>query len=193
MSTIKKLAITVVTVINVLFLAFVTASTLGLIGAPVASAQSTYDDLVHWVDWMAKKYDMGTIYVAQESMPEGTYGETRGRTITFNSYYINNPQQLQSDLSNDVANEYHPGEQCTATQILAAHESAHVLDYITGWTADYELEFALENGFSGEVSGYSINEDGTPNYPEALADAMVAVECDTPTPAEKAIYTMLVT
>jgi hypothetical protein len=167
------------------------------IGIAVATAPGahadTYDDLFYWVDWMAKKYNMGTVYVSEQYMADGEYGESNGRTIIFNKLYVDNPQKLYNDLSSDVGSHYHPGARCTASQALAAHESAHVLDWETGYTARYELAEAVNNGLSGQLTGYSFNADGTLNIPEALADAMVAVECDVPTPAEQAIYNMLTT
>lgn len=159
--------------------------------AAVAHAD-TYGELFHWVDVMAAKYGMGEVYVGVQPMAPGVYGETTGSTIMFNTAYVQNPAKLTADLASDVQYGYHPGAQCTATQVLAAHESAHVLDNITGRTARLELRDAVANGLSGELSGYSF-KNGDLNVGEALADAMVAVECDTPTEAEMALYTMLTT
>lgn len=165
----------------------------GLVGSAAVARADTYDDLFHWVDWMAQKYGMGNVYVGEAYLPDGVYGESQGRTIVFNKAYVDRPGRLAVDIAQDVAYGYHPGKGCTPTQVVAVHESAHVLDNITGHTAQYELATALKNGLSGEVSGYSFDQAGNVNIPEALADAMVAVECDTPTPAETALYTMLTT
>lgn len=172
--------------------AIVAAIGIAVATAPGAHAD-TYDDLFHWVDWMARKYNMGQVFVGEQYLAEGEYGVSNGRTIIFNKSYIDNPQKLYNDLSSDVGVSFHPGALCTATQALAVHESAHVLDWETGYSARYELIEAINNGLSGELTGYSFNADGTVNTAEALADAMVAVECDVPNAAEQAIYTMLTT
>lgn len=165
----------------------------GLVGSIAIARADTYDDLFHWVDWMAQKYGMGTIYVGEAYLPDGVYGESQGRTIVFNKAYVDSPGRLAVDMAEDIVYGYHPGKGCTPTQVVAVHESAHVLDYITGYSARYELAGALKNGLSGEVSGYSVDNNGNVDIPEALADAMVAVECDTPTPAETVLYEMLTT
>lgn len=161
--------------------------------APTASAQPVYDDFFYWVDWMADKYDMGTVYVGFEPMDSGTYGATQGNRVWINSFYVENPDELWEAMRADVDQNYHNGARCTPTQIIAAHESAHVLDNITGRTARVELANALAYGLSGEVAGYSFRDDGTVNLGEALASAMVAVECGTPSQAELTLYTMLTT
>lgn len=174
---------------------FAALMSIGVVAAPPAAAQEppAFQELFHWVDWLADKYGTGTIWVSHEYMEYGVYGKSRGNEIVFSSDYVYNPDELHYDMSSDVAHGFHPGERCSAIQILAAHEFAHVVDYIGGYTAQYELEYAVESGMSGEVSGYSFHQDGSVNYPEALADAFVAVECDDPTPAEQAIYEMLTT
>lgn len=170
------------------------AGAVALVAGQAAVAKAdTYDELFYWVDWMAQKYGLGTVYVAEAPLPPGVYGASQGTTIVFSTAYVENPGKLQADLAADVAEGFHPGRGCTATQYLAAHESAHVLDYLTGYSARYELATAIKNGLSGQVSGYSFTDDGDVNLGETLADAMAAVECDTPTPAESAIYGMLTT
>lgn len=162
--------------------------------APVAAHADTYGDMFAAVDFLATKYGMGTVYVSTAPMADDVYGRSSGRNIVFNSRYINNPALLNSDMVSDVAHGFHPGMKCSAGQIVAAHETAHVLDYVTGYTAETELVTAINNGeLRGVLSGYSFNANGSVNPAEALADAMVAVECDTPTAAELALYTMLTT
>jgi hypothetical protein len=151
----------------------------------------TYGDLFYWTDWMAKKYGV-QIYVAEEGLPPHIYGISQGNTIVYNSYYTANPAELHASMSQDVADGYHPGKYCTATQIVAVHESAHVIDWYNGRSGEAELRAAVAGGMSGYVSAYSFNSDGSINYGEALADAMVAVECDDPTDAEVAMWEMLV-
>ncbi|AYD82075.1 zinc-finger protease [Mycobacterium phage Saguaro] len=160
--------------------------------APGAAASPTYDELFTWVDYLDDKYATGTIWVGVESLPPGTYAASRGNEIVFNALYVHNRDAFDLAMASDVAHGYHPGAHCTATQIVAAHEVAHVLDWATGYTARRELAVALATGLSGQVSGYSFDADGTVNIPEALANALVAVECDTPTPAESYIYNLLV-
>lgn len=165
-----------------------------VMAAAPASADNAYDELFHYVDVMAVKYGMGTVQVGQRYMEADTYAATSGSTIMFNTTYVENPAQLTAYMAHDVARHYHPGVNCSATQSVAVHEAAHVLDNITGRTARRELADAIANGLSsGELSGYSFDADGNLLPGEALADAMVAVECDTPTPAEMALYTMLTT
>ena len=71
---------------------------------------------------------------------------------------------------------------------LLAHEFGHVLNNLTGRTAQGELAYAVSQGMTGTVSGYALT-----SYSEALAESVAAVECDVPTPAEQALYTMLTT
>lgn len=165
-------------------------------GSANADATTTYGELFHWVDAMAVKYQMGTVYVGQQYLQSNYYGKTTGSTVMFNTSYVQNPAKLTADWASDAAINYHPGHPgapCSAEQLVAVHESAHVLDNVTGRTAQRELADAIANGLTGELTGYSFNADGSVNLGEALADAMVAVECDTPTPAEQALYTILTT
>lgn len=169
----------------------VIAAVLALITQAGDAKADSYTDMFAATDWLAKKYGVA-VYVDQEPMAPGMYGYTVGNRIVFSSDYIADPALLRAHMASDVAHGFHPGEQCSAEQIVAAHEFAHVLDNFGGRSARYELVYALYNGLSGEVSGYSFNADGSVNYGEALADAFVAVECDVPTPAEAALYEMLV-
>lgn len=158
---------------------------------PQQAKADTYGDMFAATDWLAKKYGV-VVYTGQEPMESDTYGYSYGNTIVFNSFYISNPDVLQANLVSDVLTGFHRGANCTPAQLVAAHEFAHVLDYLTGYSARYELAYAVSTGtVSGNVSGYSFNEDGTVNEAEALADAFTAVECDNPTPAESALYGML--
>lgn len=162
-----------------------------LIGTPAASAD-TYDDMFNAVDWLAGKYGVSA-WVGVEPMEYGTYAKTRGDEITFNTLYVANPGLLRESLVNDVSRGYHRGGNCTPAQLVAAHEYAHVLDNATGGSTRVELIVAIANGLSGEVAGYSFNDDGSVNYPEAIAAAFTAVECDSPNQVELAIYNMLTT
>lgn len=157
-----------------------------LLASPVATAD-TYYNMYAATDWLAKKYNVH-VYTANEWMEDGTYAITDGDTIVFNSAYVNNPDQLMADMTNDMLTGWHHGLRCTPEQYIAAHEFGHVLDNLDGHTADYELAYALSQGLSGFVSGYAVT-----NYDEALAESFAAVECDTPTPVEQSLYTMLTT
>jgi hypothetical protein len=163
-------------------------ATVGLAVAPCAHADTgTYNNMFTAVDWLARKYGVH-VYTGYEPMKGGTYAVTRYDTIVFNSVYIDNPDLLRHDVAYDVQSGWHPGIRCTPEQYIAAHEFGHVLDNFSGHTADYELIDALSNGLTGTVSGYALT-----SYDEALAESVAAVECDEPTPAEQAIYTMLTT
>ena len=153
--------------------------------APTASAD-TYGELFAAVDWLASKYGV-IAYTRHAPMEYGTYAVAQYDTITFNSGYVGRPDLLARDMVADVASGYHRGMHCTPEQALAAHEFAHVLDNLTGRTARTELSYALAGGMTGEVSGYAVT-----SIAEAIAEAFTAVECDVPTPAEQAIYDMLV-
>jgi hypothetical protein len=153
----------------------------------VTANADTYSDLYAATDWLARKYGI-FVYTSHQWMDYGVYAITQGDTITFNTGYINNPDILRRDVTNDVMSGWHPGLRCTPEQYVAAHEFGHVLDNLSGHTADYELSAAISQGLTGRVSGYALT-----SYDEALAESVAAVECDTPTPAEQAIYTMLTT
>lgn len=159
----------------------------GLLAAAPAKPQG-YSAMFEAVDWLARKYGV-FVYTAHEPMEYGVYARTIGDLIVFNSGYVNDPDLLRADMTADVVSGYHPGAHCSPEQALAAHEFAHVLDYLTGFTTEGELDYALTTGqLAGEVSGYSLE-----SYNEAIAEAFTAVECDVPSPAEQAIYTMLTT
>jgi hypothetical protein len=158
---------------------------LALIPAPPANAD-VYDNFFAAADWLAKKYGV-VVYVDTRPLDYTTYAQAQGYTITLNSYWAADPAALDANIAYEIETEYSRGRYCSAVQSLAAHEFAHILDNATGHTARGELLQALANGFGGEVSGYALESPG-----EAIAESFVAVECDVPTPAEQAIYTMLV-
>lgn len=154
--------------------------------APPAQAD-TYGEFYAAVDWLGKKYGV-LVYVDSAPMEYGTYAQTTGSRIVLNSGYEDNPGLLDASMASDVQSGYHRGELCTAPQLLAAHEFAHALDNITGHAARTRLSYALASGMNGVVSGYA-----TESVPEAIAEGFAAVECSAaPTPAERAIYAMLV-
>jgi hypothetical protein len=141
------------------------------------------------VQYMADKYGIPEVQVRMAPLGPNSYGRSRGTQIEFNSELVTNPELLQSYLAADVAAGWIPGG-CTAAQTVAIHESAHVLDYITGHTAHAEA-VAAYGGQQVWLSGYSFHEDGTVDLNEALANAMVAVECGTATPLEADLHRML--
>lgn len=173
----------------ILALALGLVATLGL--APAASASPTFDELFAWVDYLDDKYGTGVIWVDVAELGPGVYAGSRGNQIIFNSRYVDDRAALDAGIASDVVHGYHPGGNCTSTQLVAAHEVGHVLDWATGYTARYELAAALDAGLTGTVSGYSFAGDGSVDIPEALANALVAVECGSPTPAELYIYSLL--
>lgn len=162
-----------------------TVVALAIVSAPVAQAD-VYDEFYAAVDWLGKKYGV-VVYVGAEPMEYGTYAATQGNVIVLNGRYNANADMFNRAIAVDMYDGFHRGANCTASQYVAAHEFAHALDNLTGRTARAELLSALNNGFGGEVSGYALESPG-----EAIAESFAAVECDTPTPAESAIYTMLV-
>jgi len=167
---------------------------ISLIAAPPSHA-TVYDEFFATVDYMAKKYGMGMVFVSQQVMDPDTYAMTEGTSIWFNTLYLNDPDELYASMRSDVQHDFHPGWNCSAAQILGVHESAHVLDTLTGRSAWTEVRATYGDQVTslyGQLSGYSF-QDGWLDISEALADAMVAVECDVPTPAESALYYMLTT
>ena len=156
-----------------------------LASAPPAHAD-VYSEFYDAVDWLGKKYGVA-VFVGAEPMASDTYAATEGITIYLNSSYIAYPNVFYSDVAEDQQSGYHRSARCTAPQAVAAHEFAHVLDNLTNHSARTELLTAIRNGFDGEVSGYALESPG-----EAIAESFAAVECDVPTPAEQAIYNMLV-
>jgi len=178
MRTIKTLLIGILSA--ALFIGF------GLLAAAPARPQG-YDSMFAAVDFLANKYGV-IVYTAHEPQAYTTYAATYGDLIVFNSLYVNDPELLRANMTADVVSGYHVGAHCSPEQALAAHEFAHALDYLTGFTTEHELSAALDSGLSGEVSGYAMS-----NLNEAIAESFTAVECDVPSPAERAIYTMLTT
>lgn len=159
----------------------------GMLAAAPARPQG-YSAMFEAVDWLAAKYGV-VAYTNHAELDPATYAQTYGDVITFNTLYVNDPDLLRASMTSDVISGYHTGIHCSPEQALAAHEFAHVLDYLTGFTANEELLYAVQTGqLSGTVSGYSLESTH-----EALAEAFTAVECDVPTEAEYTIYNMLVT
>lgn len=166
----------------------------GLVVAPLghASPYPVYDTMVNTVQYMIDKYGLGPIDVDVAPLSDA-YGQTRGNHIVFNSILIANPAQLEATFAQDVASGWIPGG-CGAAQEVAIHESAHVLDWATGWSARSEFYAFYDNVQPGGLlSAYSYNADGSVNVAEALANAVVAVECGTADKAERQLYELLTT
>jgi hypothetical protein len=161
-----------------------------------ADAQTnTYDEIFATVDWMAKKYELGTVWVGVEPMEDATFGYAGNGQVTFNSRWVYDPAGLDEAMAYNVATGVHPGANCTAAQSIAVHETAHIIDERNGHEARYEAlaVFGNGSGLHGELSSYSFDDSGYLNPGEALANAVLAVECDTPTAAELTLYEMLTT
>lgn len=171
--------------IRVLIATAVASAGLVLLPAPTADAD-VFGEFYNAIDWLGDKYDV-FVYVSSAPMEHGVYAETVGDTITLNSEYNANPDSFHADVASDMSTGYHRAAKCSAPAAIAAHEFAHVLDYLTNFTTRAELLAALNSGFGGTVSAYALKSPG-----EAIAESFAAVECDVPTPAEQAIYTMLV-
>lgn len=161
------------------------AAGLALMSAPTAHAD-VYDEFYNAIDWLGKKYGV-LVYVTAAPMDADTYASTTGDTITLNSQFIAAPDVFYNSVALDGDSGFHRAAKCTAPQAIAAHEFGHVLDTLTGYNARGELLAALRSGFGGTVSGYALESPA-----EAIAESFAAFECDDPTPAEEAIYTMLV-
>lgn len=166
----------------------------GLMVAPQghASPYPVYDTMVNTVQYMVDKYGLGDVHVDAAPLSDA-YGQTRGNYIVFNSTLIANPDQLEALFASDVASGWIPGG-CSAAQEVAIHESAHVLDWRTGQSARSEF-YAFYNSVQpgGLLPAYSYNADGSVNVAEALANAVVAVECGTADQAERQLYELLTT
>lgn len=165
----------------------------GLAVAPCvhASPYPVYDAMFSTVQYMSNKYGLGNINVYTAPKETATYGQTYTNNITFNSVLIENPALLERNFSEDIANYWIPSG-CGAAQAVAIHESAHVIDWETGRSAHSEF-YALYNSVQprGWLSGYSYNKDGTVNVAEALANAVVAVECGSANINERQLYDLL--
>lgn len=163
-----------------------------LISAPSSHAgpYPVYDTMRDTVQYLINKYDIDQVLVRMEPMDLNDYAYSQGITITFNSLLVTNPALLESNMADAVGSGWIPGG-CGAAQTVAIHETAHVLDYVTGYTAHQEA-MAAYGGQEVSLSGYSF-KDGYVDLDEALANAMVAVECGTATPLEADLHRMLTT
>lgn len=156
-----------------------------------ASPYPVYDAMLATVQYMIDKYHIAEVDVQMAPLGEDVYGRSQGTLIEFNSTLVKNPALLEAHMAEDVAVGWIPGG-CSPAQTVAIHESAHVLDYVTGKTAHNEA-IAAYGGQVVELSGYSFDQNGVVDLDEALANAMVAVECGTATPLEADLYRMLTT
>lgn len=166
----------------------------GLAVAPSghASPYPVYDEMLSTVQYMIDKYQLGHVDVYTAPMTD-KYGQSYANGIAFNSMFIADPALLEANFARDTASGWIPSG-CDAARTVAIHESAHVMDWVTGGSAHSEF-YALYNPVQppGWLSGYSYNADGTVNVAEALANSVVAVECGSATVYDWQLYNLLTT
>lgn len=181
-------------------LKLVTASVLAAAALTVApSSHATtgypaYDEFLAGVQYMADKYHLGAIDVSMKDLDlagQTVVARAVGSHITVNSAMALYPARWDALHTEGVRTGWIPGG-CSAPRTAAIHESAHVLDYLTGESAHSEA-IAAYGGQQVELSGYSFDDNGIVDLNEALANAMVAVECGTASPLESDLHRMLTT
>lgn len=188
-------------------LAAVVAAALLPLGTAVAQAEPlthTYADLddspalmnevAAAVEEVAQQFpEIAGLVVTTERLQPDAYGGAIPGHIAINDHWASDPVTMQRNFDVDVAEGFHKGG-CTVGRYLAFHESAHQIDYAHLHEADYEVLATFGNGtqLHGQLSGYSFDELGILNPPEALADAFAAVWCGSAGPADYKLYGMLV-
>lgn len=155
-------------------------------------------EIVNTVNAVAEEFsEVRGITVTTGEMPNWFYAFAKsGRpgSITINHHYASDPYDLTRLVNQDVEAHFHPAlGHCSGPQLLAYHESAHIVDFGRGQIADELLKQRFGDGkqLQGILSGYSFEANGSINAPEALAEAFAAVKCDGGNWAEQELYHML--
>lgn len=156
-------------------------------------------DIVNAVNTVAEEFqEVRGITVTTTEMPFFYYAFATSdtpRSIAINHRYASDPGTLLKLINSDVKIHFHPAlGHCTGPQLLAYHESAHIVDFGRGQVADTLLRKRFGDGrnLQGILSGYSFGSAGSINTGEALAEAFAAVKCDGGNWAEQELYHMLV-
>jgi hypothetical protein len=157
---------------------------------PATEHSAVANDFIATIRNIASRYGIRHITVISAALPKDVYAGTTGDTIQISSYYTQNPIQWIRDEQSDVWQGYHPSG-CTAGGLLAAHETAHVLQMYHPY-ANTALQQKYGTGKGLPLSGYSFRSDGTLNPDEALAEAFTAVYCGSSNPTQQDLYRILV-
>lgn len=134
------------------------------------------------------------IRVGSAQLPFGVYAMTNRTGIGFNIQITTNKALLDWLMQQDENAHFHPPlGHCTPVELLASHETAHAIDFAHNKTADTELVALVGDGHTlhNQLSGYSFNDDGTINPPEALAEAFASVRCNGGNSAEQQLAQLL--
>jgi hypothetical protein len=129
-------------------------------------------------------------------MGDGVYAFARPRLIAINSLLTYDPAVIPKMVDTDIKAGFHPPlGKCTGPEMLAYHETAHVIHTARGReriTNDAIMWFRRAGAERESLSGYSFNIFGGFNTPEALAEAFAAVLCNGGNKAERELYQILV-
>lgn len=122
------------------------------------------------------------------------YANGDGHRIVFNELFVTSPDVFRSYVADDNDEGFHPAMgHCSGPELLAIHESAHIIDFARGSVADKTLAAKYGGGHQlvGKLSGYSF-KNGKLNPIEAIAEAFAAVQCNGGNPYERELNAMLV-
>lgn len=171
------------------------------IAAPIAAAptlinsayerSSIMEQVFNAVNDVAMEYPevRGVKIVSKPIMP-GVYAFAGDGKITFNSLYTSKTSLFNSMVRDDVKMGFHPHlGHCTPAELLAIHESAHIIDQ----TRNRAPKIALIRMFRvvpRDLAGYSYNE-GALNPGEALAEAFASVKCNGGNATERKIAALI--
>ncbi|QHB37464.1 hypothetical protein SEA_LEOPARD_58 [Mycobacterium phage Leopard] len=149
-------------------------------------------EFVDAVGMISSKYGTGDIVVTTAWMPAHVMAKANSQGIVVNRMWTYGIMDGDAMEAAGVEAGYHPGG-CSAATATAIHEAAHVLDTRSYNEARYELieKYGTGESLHGLLSGYSFNDDGTLNVPEALAEAFQAVECGVANATEQELWHML--
>lgn len=152
------------------------------------------DQVANAVNRIALEYPevRGTVVKAKAVMP-GVYAFAENQSITFNVLYTDNQRLFEAMVHSDVEGHFHPPlGRCTPAELLAYHESAHIIDQARDKAPRRALIAAYGSGKSlrGVLSGYSFGEFSLAPG-EALAEAFASAKCNGGNSTEQKIAALL--
>lgn len=132
--------------------------------------------------------ELRSVTVGSEPMEGNVYAQADGRRITFNTRYTTNRRLLESMVTQNSRDGFHPAlGHCSPEELLAFHEAAHVIDVHRGRGPSTAV--AALHGLKG-LSGYSYL-DRQVNSPEALAEGFASVLCNGGSDSDRRIYELV--
>lgn len=153
-------------------------------------------EVIEAVNRVALKHpEVRDTVVTGEPMEKGVYAAAANKKITFNVEYTSDRRRLEASVALDIASRFHPPlGRCSPAELLAYHESAHIIDQ----AHDREPQRRLNEMYTlgriqwRDLSGYSFWYETSIFRPgEALAEAFASVQCNGGNATERQIAALL--